>query len=148
MFKETTGAFDGARTHVWQVSTDHESDALPTVPRRLNIYFYYFLCLLLSQLSFKSVTLMHILTIHFLNQTCAKRSKFHAKQCSLCVIFCDSSCIEGWNRKGFKCYWIKKQTELFHIHPSLFHALGMILIGGPMSVNFLHILKLFFHRHL
>jgi len=28
LLKETTGAFDGARTHDWQVSTDHESDAL------------------------------------------------------------------------------------------------------------------------
>ena len=27
--------FDGARTHDWQVSTDHESDALPTAPQRL-----------------------------------------------------------------------------------------------------------------
>jgi len=26
MLKETTGAFDVARTHDWQVSTDHESD--------------------------------------------------------------------------------------------------------------------------
>ena len=26
LLKETTGAFDGARTHDWQVSTDHESD--------------------------------------------------------------------------------------------------------------------------
>ena len=33
MLKETTDAFDGA--HGWQISTDHESDALPTVPRRL-----------------------------------------------------------------------------------------------------------------
>jgi len=30
LLKETTGAFDGVRTHDWQVSTDHESDALPT----------------------------------------------------------------------------------------------------------------------
>ena len=29
------GAFGGAWTHDWQVSTDHESDALPTEPRRL-----------------------------------------------------------------------------------------------------------------
>ena len=35
MIKETTGAFDGAWTHNWQVSTNHESDALPTVPRHL-----------------------------------------------------------------------------------------------------------------
>ena len=28
------GAFDWAGTHDWQVSTDHESDALPTAPRR------------------------------------------------------------------------------------------------------------------
>ena len=26
------GAFDEARTHDWQVSTDHESNALPTAP--------------------------------------------------------------------------------------------------------------------
>jgi len=26
--QENNGAFDGARTHDWQVSTDHESDAL------------------------------------------------------------------------------------------------------------------------
>ena len=32
------GGFDGARTHDWQVSTDHESDALPTAPR---MYFDY-----------------------------------------------------------------------------------------------------------
>ena len=36
MLKETTGAFDGARTHDWQVSTDHESDALPTAPPPLH----------------------------------------------------------------------------------------------------------------
>ena len=35
LLKETTGAFDGARTHNWQVSTDHESDALPPAPHRL-----------------------------------------------------------------------------------------------------------------
>ena len=35
LLKETTGAFDGARTHDWQVSTDNESDALPTSPHRL-----------------------------------------------------------------------------------------------------------------
>ena len=35
LLKETTRAFDGARTHDWQVSTDHKSDALPTAPRRL-----------------------------------------------------------------------------------------------------------------
>ena len=28
LLKETTGAFDGARTHDQQVSTNHESDAL------------------------------------------------------------------------------------------------------------------------
>ena len=33
MLKETTGAFDGARTHDWQVSI--ESEALPTASRRL-----------------------------------------------------------------------------------------------------------------
>ena len=33
-------ASNGARTHDWQVSIDHESDALPTMPRRL---FYHFL---------------------------------------------------------------------------------------------------------
>ena len=33
-----SGAFDGARTHDWQVSTDHESDALSTAPRRLFLY--------------------------------------------------------------------------------------------------------------
>jgi len=32
------GAFDGARTHDWQVSTDHESDALPTASHRLLLY--------------------------------------------------------------------------------------------------------------
>ena len=37
MLNETTGAFDGVRTHDRQVSIDHESDALPTVPRRLQI---------------------------------------------------------------------------------------------------------------
>ena len=35
LLKETTGVFDGARTHDWQVSTDLESDALPTAPHRL-----------------------------------------------------------------------------------------------------------------
>ena len=30
LLKETTGAFDGARTRDWRVSNDHESDALPT----------------------------------------------------------------------------------------------------------------------
>ena len=53
MLKETTGAFDGARTHDWWVSTDHKSDALPTAPRhqeqlrfRVNKYdsmVYFFL---------------------------------------------------------------------------------------------------------
>jgi len=38
LLKETTGAFDGARTHDWQVSTDHESYALPK-------YYCYFLSL-------------------------------------------------------------------------------------------------------
>ena len=33
--RKTAGAFDGARTHDWQVSTDHESDAISTAPRRL-----------------------------------------------------------------------------------------------------------------
>ena len=28
--------FDGALTHDWQVSTDHESDALPTAPHHLS----------------------------------------------------------------------------------------------------------------
>ena len=36
LLKETTGAFDGVWTHDWQVFTDHESDALPTAPRRLS----------------------------------------------------------------------------------------------------------------
>ena len=37
------GAFDGARTHDWQVSTDQESDALPTAPCRLmNCVFDWF----------------------------------------------------------------------------------------------------------
>ena len=36
MLKETTGAFDVARTHDWQVSTYQEADALPTAPLRLN----------------------------------------------------------------------------------------------------------------
>jgi len=36
LLNETIGAFDGARTHNWQVSTDHESDELPTAPRPLN----------------------------------------------------------------------------------------------------------------
>ena len=35
LLKETTGAFDRAWTHDWQVSTDQESDTLPTAPRRL-----------------------------------------------------------------------------------------------------------------
>ena len=35
MLKETTGAFDGARTLGWQVSKDQKSDALPTAPRRV-----------------------------------------------------------------------------------------------------------------
>ena len=35
MLKETTGAFDGARNHDWQVSTHPESDVLPIAPRRL-----------------------------------------------------------------------------------------------------------------
>ena len=39
LLKETPGAFDGARTHAWYVSTDHESDALSTAPRHL-ITFY------------------------------------------------------------------------------------------------------------
>ena len=33
LLKETAGAFDGARTHDWQVSTNHKSDAIPTAPR-------------------------------------------------------------------------------------------------------------------
>jgi len=32
LLKETTGAFDGALTHDWQVSTDQESDTLATAP--------------------------------------------------------------------------------------------------------------------
>ena len=35
LIMETMGAFDGDRTHDWQVSTDHESDALHTAPRHL-----------------------------------------------------------------------------------------------------------------
>ena len=34
LLKETTGAFDGAWTNDWQVSTDYESDMQPTVPRQ------------------------------------------------------------------------------------------------------------------
>ena len=34
LLKETTGAFDEARTHDWQVSTDHKSDALATALRQ------------------------------------------------------------------------------------------------------------------
>ena len=39
MLKETTGAFDRTRTHDWQVSTDHESYALPTAPRLILFAF-------------------------------------------------------------------------------------------------------------
>ena len=39
LLKETTGAFDGARTHDWQVSIYHESDMLTTAPRRLSSQF-------------------------------------------------------------------------------------------------------------
>ena len=34
LLKETTGAFDEARTHDWQVSTDHKSDVLATALRQ------------------------------------------------------------------------------------------------------------------
>ena len=40
MLKETTGAFNGARAHDWHVSTDHESDALPTALLYL-LYIYF-----------------------------------------------------------------------------------------------------------
>ena len=38
LLKETTGVFDGARTHDWQVSTDHESEApRPHIDKDLSI---------------------------------------------------------------------------------------------------------------
>ena len=40
LLNETTGAFDGARTHNWLISTDHESDALPTPPFYFKIHLY------------------------------------------------------------------------------------------------------------
>jgi len=36
--------------------------------------------------------------------------------------------IEGWKRKNSKCYWIKKQIECFHIHPSLCSTLRSLTI--------------------
>ena len=36
LLKAATGAFDGTQTHDWQVSTNHESDALPNAPRTLD----------------------------------------------------------------------------------------------------------------
>ena len=35
LLNETKAAVDGAQTHNWQESTEYESDALPTAPRRL-----------------------------------------------------------------------------------------------------------------
>ena len=35
LLKETPGAIGGVRTHDWQASADHESDVLPTAPRRI-----------------------------------------------------------------------------------------------------------------
>ena len=35
LLMETTVAFDGAQTHDWKVSTDQESDVLPTAPRHI-----------------------------------------------------------------------------------------------------------------
>ena len=35
LLKETMGAFDGAWTHHWQVSTDYKSDTIPIVPPML-----------------------------------------------------------------------------------------------------------------
>jgi len=38
LLKETAGAFHGAQIHDWQVSTDYESDALPTRPHHSSTF--------------------------------------------------------------------------------------------------------------
>jgi len=47
LIKETTGAFDGAQTHDWPVSTDYKSDVLPTAPRRLVLLMQLLLMMML-----------------------------------------------------------------------------------------------------
>ena len=42
MLKETTGAFDLARTHDWQPSTGYELDTLLTAPHQCNIILITF----------------------------------------------------------------------------------------------------------